>query len=660
MKEREITYISLPTLNTKLSEILDFLPHGLVDKKITGIGATHLEMYCPRNSIIVTPTRALAYNKSLKDSHFLYIGSPYNGKASSSQDIKDYLNNTSVEHKKFLVVADSLPRLIHILEEKKAIQQENTGGYEEYFLMVDEIDTLQSDNYFRPVLSKVIDYYLKFNPLCRALVSATVKSFSHPELRKETLNLIVCKESLKRDIKLIQSNNINQAVTNMIINIIKDCPDDKILIAYNSVRNILEIIKLLPFEIQESCGILCSENNRIEIGGYEAKINEKDRLSHKITFMTCAYFSGIDIADKCHLITVSNITKAYSVLPLSRMIQIHGRCRNGILSDTIIYNYKKKDLNYTVDEYYNLLIEKANKVITLLEKAEELQKNDSNITNLFSRIRKLIIEKASGNDDNLFGESSVPLTRENIGKKPEISYFNIDALCEKMKAYVTLYSDWEGLFNQLKEVHDVAFERLYIDTSEEQKGARKHVKEDIKDKNKKSILKLKDKLINLINENKLDEKELSRLIYLSKGKGTDYLWKVKKHYRYIDSLFLAEELYPVCQKNKKSYRGFKNALSFWVLDDKHPFKLQVLNSFEIGVKYTKEDIKEILLPIVRYHFFKVNVSQSRLTNFFNNVFKKTYTDGGKYKVKGLNPRKVPKPISKIPADVDNLQSYFEI
>jgi len=289
-----------------------------------------------------------------------------------------------------------------------------------------------------------------------------------------------------------------------------------------------------------------------------------------------------------------------------------------------------------------------------------LQENDSNITNLFSRIRKLIIEKASGDDDNLFGESSVPLTRETVAKKPEISYFNIDALCEKMEAFVTLYSDEKGLFNQLKETYSVTFKKLYYEGSEAQKGARKHVKEDIKDKNIKSLLKLKDKLINLVNENKLDEKELSRLIYLSKGKEVDYLWKVKKHHKYVDSLFLVEELYTVCQKNKKSYRGLKNALSFWVLDDKHPFKMQVLNSFEKEVKYTKEEIKEILLPIMRYHFFKVNVSQSRLTNFFNNVFKKTYTDGGKYKVKGLNPRKVPAPISKIPADVDNLQSYFEI
>lgn len=653
--ERTSSFITLPSKETKLSEILKFIPHGLVDKKITGIGATYLELHSERNSIIVTPTRVLAYNKAVKEEgKCLYIGSAYNGKITSIQHINNYLDNNSIQHKKFLVVADSLLKLISILEKRK-----KTNVYNDYFLMVDEIDTLQSDNYFRPVLSKVIDYYFKFNLLNRALVSATINSFSHPELKKEHLTQITCDESLKRSIRLAQTNNINQSLSNEIIRIRENYPTDKILIAYNSIQNTLKTIKLLPFEIQEECGILCSEFNKVEIGGYEAKINEEDSLSHKIVFMTCAYFTGIDISDQCHLITVSNITKAHSVLPLNRMIQIHGRCRNGVLSDTIIYNYRKKQLSHNIDEYYNLLTLKANKIITLLNIADELKENDGNITNLFNRIRRLIIEKASGDDDNLFGEASIPLTRETIDKKLEISYFNIDALCEKMEAYATLYSDEEGLFNHLKDVHDVTFETQYHRVSDEQKVAEKYVKEDIKGKNKETLSELKSKLINLIHHEELNNKKLSELIHESRGKEADYLWKIKKHHKYVDNEFLIEELYNICQKNKKSYRAYNNALSFWVLDSKHPFKMQVINSFEQGTKYSSEQIQEILLPIIRYHFFKVNVPKSRLTNLFNNIFKHTYTDG-KYLVKGLNPRQIPEPIDNISFEVDNLHSYFEI
>ena len=652
---KEIKQLVLPTIETKLSEILTFLPHGLIDKKITGIGATHLEMYCPRHSIIVTPTRVLAYNKAIKEeSKFLYVGSAYNGKTTSIQDINNYLDNPSIQYKKFLVVADSLPKLLSVLEGKK-----DTDVYNDYFLMVDEIDTYQSDNYYRPVLSNVIDYYLKFNIEKRALVSATINSFSHPKLKEEDVTQIICNDTLKRSIRLTPTNNINQSLANVIEETRENYPTDKMLIAYNSVQNILNTIKLLPFEIQEECGILCSEYNKVEVGGYETRINEQDRLSHQITFMTCAYFTGIDIADQCHLITVSNIQKSHSVLPLSRMIQIHGRCRNGVLSDTVIYNYKKKQLSYSIDEYYNSLIQKANKIITLLNIAEELQENDGNITNLFNRIRKLIIEKASGDDDNLFHGVSIPLTREAMDGKPEISYFNIDALCEKMNAYAALYSDAEGLYNQLREEHIVIPEGLYFRVSDEQKAAEKQVRVDIKDKHKESLLKLKEKLISLILHNELNAEKLSELIHESKGKQADYLWKMKKHCKYVDNKFLAEELYNICQKNKKAYRGFNNALSFWVLDAKHPFKLQVLSSFEQGKKYSSKQIQDTLSPIIRYHFFKVKITKSRLTNLFNNIFKRTYTKG-MYSVKGENPRQIPEPISKISSEVDNLRGYFEI
>ena len=648
------SFISLPTKDTKLSEVLEFLPHGLVDKKITGIGATHLEMYSHRNSIIVTPTRVLAYNKSIKEENkFLYIGSSYNNAITTPKDIKDYLLNTSIPYKKFLVVADSLPKLINQLKIYKV------DVFKDFFLMVDEVDTLQSDNYFRPVLSKVIDYYLIFNPQNRALVSATINSFSHPELKKEPVTEIICNEPIRRDIKLIQSNNINQALANELQKTIEEYPIDKILIAYNSVQNILKTIKLLPIELQEECGILCSEYNKIEIGRHEATLNGQGSLSHKITFITCAYFSGIDIADQCHLITVSNITKAYSVLPLNRMIQIHGRFRNGVLSDTILYNYKNKKLNHTIEKYYNLLIAKANKVITLLKIADELKENDSNITNLFNRIRKLIIEKASGDDDKLFGENIVPLTRETIDKKLEISYLNIDALCEKMNAYTTLYSNDTGLLNQLQTDYNVTLEKLYYMVSDEQKDSEKEVRKDIKEKYKENLFDTKSMIINLIVHNELDNKNLVELIQESKGKSADYLWKFKKHWNYIDNEYLAEELYTICQKNKKSYRGFNNALSFWSLDDKHPFKMQILSSFKVGKKYSSQQIQDILTPIIKYHFFKINITKSRLTNLFNNMFKRTYT-GGLYLVKGLNPRKIPQAIDKIPADTDNLHNFFEI
>ena len=66
----------------KLGDFFNCLPYGIINKKITGIGATTLELKSNRNSIIVLPTKALAYNKHKikkekdgKDS-CMYVGSP--------------------------------------------------------------------------------------------------------------------------------------------------------------------------------------------------------------------------------------------------------------------------------------------------------------------------------------------------------------------------------------------------------------------------------------------------------------------------------------------------------------------------------------------------------------------------------------------------------
>ena len=51
------------SVQLKLSFYMDKMPHGIVDKQVAGIGATTLEIESNRNSIIVVPTKMLAYNK---------------------------------------------------------------------------------------------------------------------------------------------------------------------------------------------------------------------------------------------------------------------------------------------------------------------------------------------------------------------------------------------------------------------------------------------------------------------------------------------------------------------------------------------------------------------------------------------------------------------
>ena len=108
---------TMPTEHAWLGDVFATLPYGIIKKNKTGIGATTLELNSKRNSIIVVPTRALAYEKAknskIQDTNkykLLYCGGRIEG--FSAPSLNEYLNDNDIEYKKLLVVADSLPRVL--------------------------------------------------------------------------------------------------------------------------------------------------------------------------------------------------------------------------------------------------------------------------------------------------------------------------------------------------------------------------------------------------------------------------------------------------------------------------------------------------------------------------------------------------------------------
>lgn len=189
----------------KIGEVMDRIPFGVLNKTITGLGATTLEITNQeRDSIIVVPTKSLAYgkyksaNNHFGDGYAFYFGSPIKEIRSAVKpaQVKNYLDSNNQWKKKFLVVADSLPRLIEILDSY------NIDVYNSYFLMVDEIDTMQADSAYRPRLEYVMDYYFKFNQKFRSAVSATLNDFSNPKMEYESKIVTRWRENPRRNIDL--------------------------------------------------------------------------------------------------------------------------------------------------------------------------------------------------------------------------------------------------------------------------------------------------------------------------------------------------------------------------------------------------------------------------------------------------------------------------
>lgn len=172
----------MPKDKGHLQDVFVTTPHGLIKKNKTGIGATTLELNSPRNSIIVVPTRALAYGKAISSRiegdpnkyKVLYVGGEITG--FTVPTISSYLMDSSIHYKKFIVVADSLQRLLEVIGKEH---------YRDYFLMVDEIDSYQYDCSYRPNIEKVMDYYFQFPISHRCLVSATMGEFSNKDIVEE-------------------------------------------------------------------------------------------------------------------------------------------------------------------------------------------------------------------------------------------------------------------------------------------------------------------------------------------------------------------------------------------------------------------------------------------------------------------------------------------
>ena len=627
-----------------LSNYLTKMPHGLVDKKIPGIGATTLEINSKRNSIIVFPTKALAYSKHSKHPNTLYVGSEIKGEKEkvTNQQIEEYLAKDG--YKKLLVVADSLGRLLGIIGK----------NYKDYFLMIDEIDVLQTDNNFRPQLENVIDYYLMFPLKNRCMVTATMKEFINPLLKKECKFSITWIYNARRDVKLLHTNNTTQTVIEEIIS----HPRDKIFIAYNSILQIQNILSTLDEETRKECAILCSEASIKEAGEYFApKLGDNDTLPARINFATCCYFTGIDIEDSYHLITVSDVRRSHSMLTLDRMTQIHGRCRkdNGVLSETIIYN----TLGYvsvmeSMEKYTATLLNKAQKVLKVLESADTISQGDYTLTDLFAIIKEAIREKAQ---ERIAGTELINLTRKDIYGKNVPAYLNIDYIIERTDLYASYFMP-ETLKEVLgKQVNIISYKSLPHGVSPEQNSIEKTNKDAQNKLTDSYIQEAIDNIKVLSTTGQLNDNTLHLYIRQSRSRTKIFLERFIKLYKYVDLDSLLHQLWEIRTSNSIAYKNLNNAVMYWALDEEHPFKVAIRRSFTLNKSYSASEIQEILAPIVQYHLHKV-LKPRKYVALLKSIYATDRTSGNKYTIRGENPRGFKEHTGRIATKENNLLKLF--
>lgn len=320
---------------TKLGEInqdLPFLPNGIINKGVTGIGATTMEIKSPRHSIIIQPLKVTAQSKALKHKELIFFDS----NTPSNQLIKQLEareKDINFPYKKIILVIDNLKKLI----------EELGTDFLEYFMLFDEIDFMQGSSTYRSTIEEGVDIAKK--QMNFSFITATYLEHSDPELASlpittfkyelpELLKLNVSFVSWDQTARIKFKTTLNRLYSYLCAELpIHKC---KFLVAINSVYSIEKVAEALvvngimkreDISVNISQGI--ADNNEL-ISKYSGKLIEHDKLPCKLNFISSAYFNGYDIIEDepYQLILFSSPNKEGLLLTPHEILQIYGRNRN--------------------------------------------------------------------------------------------------------------------------------------------------------------------------------------------------------------------------------------------------------------------------------------------------------------------------------------------
>lgn len=623
----------------KLGGIFTSLPYGIVKKSVPGIGATTLALNQPRDTIIVLPTKKLAYQKYLRgynkertSNRFLYVGSDIpeeNCKSPTDEQIRSYIaekRTGTFPYKKILVVADSLGRVMaqfkyikeapirfwnKKLEEAPEELKQNPMRFllslpaeklcephMDWHIMVDEIDTFQSDSKFREAMENVIDYYLEFPPIKRCLVSATIRPFTHPQLKEEPLLEINYEHPKKRPVNVIRTNNMPREVADMLELYRERYPNDKIVVAYNSIRSINTIIRLLPVELQADCSVACSSQSQTMVGEYYRSLHS-GKLATPITFITSTYFVGVDIEERFHLLTVTDPRRIQTLLSPEKIYQISGRCRDerGLSSETIIYDFykpKTPEKAITLEEYER----KAEILSQFANSSEDIQKSCENVVPAnFSDVKDAIVERSK---HSVFGSQPISIIRRNIHGKVVPAYLNIDALGEYQQLCTETYTTKERFYATLRETCQICNTAYH---SHKKNAEQIQIEETDRENRKNVIIQYVqasiDELLQAKSQGPITDDVLDRMIRKPRDNrhGRTFLKRVKELYPYVPLDKLIDILTPRLTKsginwNAVWYRNLRRSIFFACLADDHPFRILLRDYFPQESRMTSDEIRE--------------------------------------------------------------------
>ena len=566
----------------------DMIPtNTILDKTLTGLGATHSEIHSKRNSIIIEPNVPVILGK-LNDNESLEAVyekcEPYN--------LKKYLQ-MDIPYKKILTTPESFHKI-----RKEAIKL-NINIHKDFFCLLDECEKVTQDIDFRRNISQPIYDFFQFDG--KAFVSATPLPMSHKEFDRQKFQKIkiVPDFEYKKKLSLIITNSFYKSLREAL-NSLKDSAH--ICIFFNVTDGINEIIENLGITDYK---IFCSQKSvdkLVKRGIYNSSSHIDYPLA-KHNFFTCRFYSGLDILLRKHKPDIIMLTDFGSanwtmIDPFTEAIQIQGRFRK-IKDDDITYNSlthistinpnmkvrRKDELDIRINQFidnYNILKERHDK------EADDIRK------------------------EAIFDDMKSLHYQDLIDEQGEINPFSVDNLYneERVKSYYvsaqTLHQAYynTGFFNvTLRDMTDCVGE-------DDIKKLNK-VKQNI-DK-RKILVQLLDNIHNSFEQGKISIENKNIFFNLLREQ-TDGQYIIEA-YNKIGKAGIEQAEYKKTLIDKAVKQHNKEQAEILIFS---PEVLQdVKEEFELNIYIPKNDLKRRLELIYKEHSIKYKVTQDTIKEYYH-------------------------------------------
>ena len=298
----------------------------ILNKTLTGLGATHSEIHSKRSSIIIEPNVPVILGK-LDDNENLEAVyakcTPYN--------LKKYLQ-MDIPYKKIITTPESFKKI------RKAAEELHINIYKTFFCLFDECEKVTQDIDYRRKISQPIYDFFRFEQ--KAFVSATPLPMSHPEFEKQGFQMVKIEPSFdyKKNLTLIVTNSY-YIWLQRVLDSLRD--SKHICIFFNVTDGITELINNLGITDYK---VFCSQESvdKLLKRGIVQAYSQIDYPLAKYNFFTCRFYSALDIRIAKHkpdiIILTDHRTANWTIVdPFTEAIQIQGRFRRRG-KDDITYN----------------------------------------------------------------------------------------------------------------------------------------------------------------------------------------------------------------------------------------------------------------------------------------------------------------------------------